>query len=163
LQWIAFPALQGHLADSEVAPLLSVAFHVLGHLILDGLLQQLPGSFSQQLLQITLSCILGSLFERNDFSLLHWRILSFGASSEYAGFFSLLSGCAFFYLLSCHPQLSVIALLFFTDGIPWRARKNDLRKIVTHQNEGDKAKIYTLSMAQELKADLIDLKATLRI
>src|SRR6266446_10625712 len=37
---------------------------------------QLPGSFAKQLFQVALGFILGSLFERNYFSFLHWCILS---------------------------------------------------------------------------------------
>ena len=36
--------------------------------------------------------------------------------------------------------------LFVTDGITWRQRLNDLRKIVKFQNDGYIQKIYTLSM-----------------
>lgn len=49
-------------------------------------------------------------------------------------------------------------LLFVTDGLTWRRRKNDLRKIVTLQNEGDVSKIYTRAMADDLKADLARLR-----
>lgn len=49
-------------------------------------------------------------------------------------------------------------LLLITDGTTWRARQNDLRKLVTMQNEGLIARIYTRSMGEELERDLRDLK-----
>jgi hypothetical protein len=55
-------------------------FQVLGHFILDRRLQ-LPGSFAEQLFQVALGLIFGSLFERNHFSFIHRCIFSFGASS----------------------------------------------------------------------------------
>lgn len=55
------------------------------------------------------------------------------------------------------------ALLFLTDGITWKARVADLRKIVTRQNEGKITRIYTTKMASQLKEDLETLKAELRI
>src|SRR5260221_11230492 len=82
-------------------------FQVLGHFMLDRRLQQLPGSFREQLFQVALGFIFGSLFERNHFSF-HFRcILSFGASSESAVFFLVTERMRL--SLSCHPQLSVIA------------------------------------------------------
>jgi hypothetical protein len=50
------------------------------------------------------------------------------------------------------------AFLFFTDGLTWNQRKNDLRKIVEFQNAGDITRIYTSSMAEQFKADLQQLK-----
>jgi hypothetical protein len=50
------------------------------------------------------------------------------------------------------------AFLFFTDGLTWNQRKNDLRKIVGYQNAGDITRIYTSSMAEQFKADLRQLK-----
>lgn len=50
------------------------------------------------------------------------------------------------------------ALLFFTDGLTWRQRKSDLRRIVQYQNEGDITRIYTYSMAAQFEADLRQLK-----
>jgi len=55
------------------------------------------------------------------------------------------------------------ALLFLTDGVTWKARVADLRKIVTRQNEGKITRIYTTKMAAQLKKDLETLKAELRI
>jgi hypothetical protein len=51
------------------------------------------------------------------------------------------------------------AFLFFTDGITWRERDSDLRQIVAFQNDGDVTRIYTFAMAQQLEADLRQLKA----
>lgn len=51
------------------------------------------------------------------------------------------------------------AFLFFTDGLTWNQRKNDLRKIVGYQNAGDITRIYTSAMGDQLKADLQQLKA----
>lgn len=48
--------------------------------------------------------------------------------------------------------------LFFTDGLTWNARKNDLRKIIAHQNEGTIRRIYTYEMADQLETDLIQLR-----
>jgi hypothetical protein len=44
------------------------------------------------------------------------------------------------------------AFLFLTDGIPWRQRVSDLRKIVEYQNQGDVTRIYTLSMTDQFAA-----------
>lgn len=55
------------------------------------------------------------------------------------------------------------ALLFLTDGVTWKARVADLKTIVTRQNEGKVARIYTTKMAAQLKEDLETLKAELRI
>lgn len=49
-------------------------------------------------------------------------------------------------------------LLFVTDGLTWRRRMNDLRKIVQLQNSGEIAKIYTRAMEAELLEDLNTLK-----
>ena len=51
------------------------------------------------------------------------------------------------------------AFLFFTDGVTWRHRQSDLRKIVDHQNNGDITRIYTYAMAERFEADLRQLKA----
>jgi len=50
------------------------------------------------------------------------------------------------------------AFLFFTDGVTWKQRKSDLRKIVEFQNNGDIARIDTFSMAVQFEADLRQLK-----
>ncbi len=41
------------------------------------------------------------------------------------------------------------AFLFFTDGLTWKQRKSDLRKIVEFQNNGDITRIYTYGMAEQ--------------
>ncbi len=51
------------------------------------------------------------------------------------------------------------AFLFFTDGLTWKQRKSDLRKIVEFQNTGDITRIYTYAMAAQFEADLRQLKA----
>lgn len=50
-------------------------------------------------------------------------------------------------------------LLFVTDGLTWRRRSNDLKKIVAMQNSGEITRIYTRTMADEMLADLHQLKA----
>ena len=50
------------------------------------------------------------------------------------------------------------ALLFMTDGITWKARQSDLRKIVERQNEGQITRIYTSQMRDDFLADLRTLK-----
>jgi hypothetical protein len=93
---------------SSVGSSLLVYFQILGHLVLNRCLQQLPGSFRQQLFQVALAFIFGSLCERNDFSFLFRCILSFGASSEYAVLLFFTERMRLF--LSCHPQRSAITL-----------------------------------------------------
>lgn len=51
-------------------------------------------------------------------------------------------------------------LLLVTDGVTWRARQNDLRKLVAMQNEGLITRIYTRSMGEEFERDLNDLKGS---
>lgn len=51
------------------------------------------------------------------------------------------------------------ALLFFTDGLTWGQRRNDLRKIVGYQNAGYITRIYTSAMASQLETDLRQLKS----
>ena len=55
------------------------------------------------------------------------------------------------------------AFLFFTDGLTWKQRKSDLRKIVEYQNNGDITRIYTYAMAQQFEADLKQLKQEYRL
>lgn len=54
-------------------------------------------------------------------------------------------------------------LLLVTDGVTWKARLNDLRKLVEMQNQGEITRIYTTLLADSLRADLTDLKASLRL
>lgn len=49
-------------------------------------------------------------------------------------------------------------LLLVTDGITWKQRTNDLRKLIALQNEGRIQRIYTKSMAEELNNDLETLR-----
>jgi len=55
------------------------------------------------------------------------------------------------------------ALLFFTDGMTWKQRKSDLRKIVEFQNSGGITRIYTCAMAEQFEADLRQLKAEYKL
>ena len=47
-----------------------------------------------------------------------------------------------------------------TDGITWKERPSDLKKLIAMQNQGEIQKIYTKSMAEELQVDLRSLKNT---
>ncbi len=49
-------------------------------------------------------------------------------------------------------------LLFVTDDTSWNARLSDLRKIVSRQNAGSIARIYTTKMQEQLVEDLKTLK-----
>lgn len=51
------------------------------------------------------------------------------------------------------------ALLFFTDGLTWKERQSDLRKLVALQNRGDITRIYTFAMAAQFERDLLQLKS----
>ena len=51
------------------------------------------------------------------------------------------------------------ALLFFTDGLTWKERQSDLRKLVELQNNGDITRIYTYAMADQFERDLRQLKS----
>ncbi|MCA6104310.1 DpnII family type II restriction endonuclease [Bradyrhizobium australafricanum] len=55
------------------------------------------------------------------------------------------------------------AFLFVTDGLSWRQRQSDLRKIVSYQNNGDITRIYTLASSADLVADLTTLKTEMGI
>ena len=55
------------------------------------------------------------------------------------------------------------ALLFFTDGLTWKQRKSDLRKLVEFQNNGDITRIYTYAMARQFEKDLRQLNAEFRL
>lgn len=50
-------------------------------------------------------------------------------------------------------------LLFVTDGLTWKERPSDLRKILQRQNEGKIARIYTTGMREQFIEDLRTLKA----
>lgn len=49
-------------------------------------------------------------------------------------------------------------LLFVTDGLTWKERTSDLRKILERQNEGKIARIYTTGMREQFLNDLRTLK-----
>lgn len=48
--------------------------------------------------------------------------------------------------------------ILVTDGVTWKQRSNDLRKLIALQNEGKILRIYTKSMAQDLRDDLETLR-----
>ena len=50
------------------------------------------------------------------------------------------------------------SFLLVIDGLTWRSRVNDLRKLVEMQNHGRITRIYTQLMAAELEADLQQLR-----
>ena len=52
------------------------------------------------------------------------------------------------------------ALLFVTDGMTWKNRISDLRKIVERQNQGKITRIYTTQMREVFIDDLKSLKQT---
>ncbi|SCB62109.1 DpnII restriction endonuclease [Rhizobium aethiopicum] len=54
-------------------------------------------------------------------------------------------------------------LLFITDGMTWKNRLSDLKKIVDRQNQGKITRIYTTKMREELLEDLKDLKSMIGI
>lgn len=49
------------------------------------------------------------------------------------------------------------AFILVTDGISWKARQSDLKKIIELQNIGKIRKIYTMAMGNELENDLRSL------
>jgi hypothetical protein len=53
--------------------------------------------------------------------------------------------------------------LLVTDGVTWKERANDLRRLIKLQNEGKILRIYTKSMAGQLKSDLQSLKRSHRL
>ena len=48
--------------------------------------------------------------------------------------------------------------LIFTDGVTWKARESDFRKLVDFQNSGYLYRIYTKKLSAEFKQDLMLLK-----
>lgn len=54
-------------------------------------------------------------------------------------------------------------LLFITDGMTWKNRLSDLKKIIERQNQGKITRIYTTKMREELLQDLKDLKSIIGI
>ena len=55
------------------------------------------------------------------------------------------------------------AFIFFTDGVTWKQRQSDLRRIVDYQNNGDVTRIYTYEMADRFENDLRQLKTEYRL
>jgi hypothetical protein len=51
--------------------------------------------------------------------------------------------------------------LFITDGLTWKSRLADLRKIVHRQNQGKITQIYTMEMGDQLLEDLKTIKSEL--
>lgn len=51
------------------------------------------------------------------------------------------------------------SLLLITDGLTWKARANDLRKLIQRQHDGRITRIYTKLMQEQLLADLGTLRA----
>ncbi len=49
-------------------------------------------------------------------------------------------------------------LLIFTDGVTWKSRESDFRKLVDFQNSGYIYRIYTKLMTREFREDLVLLK-----
>ncbi len=49
-------------------------------------------------------------------------------------------------------------LLLVTDGITWKSRPSDLRKLIDMQNQGQITRIYTLTMRETLLRDLVQLR-----
>ncbi|MEP0701259.1 MAG: DpnII family type II restriction endonuclease, partial [Lentilitoribacter sp.] len=50
------------------------------------------------------------------------------------------------------------SLLLITDGLTWKARANDLRKLIQRQNDGRITRIYTKQMKDQFRADLETLR-----
>lgn len=50
-------------------------------------------------------------------------------------------------------------LLFVTDGVTWKLRTSDLRKLIEIQNKGQIARIYTSQMFPDLQQDLLRLRS----
>lgn len=54
-------------------------------------------------------------------------------------------------------------LLLFTDGLTWNQRQSDLKKLIERQNNGEIARIYTMSMHDQFELDLRTLKSEYHI
>lgn len=54
-------------------------------------------------------------------------------------------------------------LLLLTDGLTWKSRTNDLKKLIQRQNQGLITRIYTKKMIDEFNSDLVDLKNEYKI
>lgn len=57
-----------------------------------------------------------------------------------------------------HEKRHDTTFLLFTDGISWRARQSDFRKLVEFQNRGYIYRIYTKSMVEDFRKDLLALR-----
>lgn len=55
------------------------------------------------------------------------------------------------------------SLLLITDGLTWKARANDLRKLIQRQNDGKITRIYTKQMEGQFRADLETLRIEYQI
>jgi hypothetical protein len=55
------------------------------------------------------------------------------------------------------------AFLLLTDGLTWRQRQSDMKKIVSYQNNGDITRIYTLALADQFVIDLVTLNSEMGI
>lgn len=55
------------------------------------------------------------------------------------------------------------SFLLFTDGLTWRQRKSDLKKIIEFQNNGDIARVYTFAMAEQFERDLRQMRSEYRL
>jgi hypothetical protein len=55
------------------------------------------------------------------------------------------------------------SLLFITDGMTWKARLSDLKKIVDRQNQGKITRIYTTKMREQFLEDLKSLKQVMAL
>ncbi|MEP3516791.1 DpnII family type II restriction endonuclease [Parasphingorhabdus sp.] len=51
------------------------------------------------------------------------------------------------------------SLLLITDGLTWKARANDMRKLIERQNDGRITRIYTKQLREQFLSDLRVLKA----
>lgn len=54
-------------------------------------------------------------------------------------------------------------LLLFTDGLAWKQRQSDLKKLVERQNNGEIARIYTRLMKDQFTVDLQTLKSEFKL
>lgn len=58
-----------------------------------------------------------------------------------------------------HKKRHDTTLLFITDGVTWKLRPNDMRKLIEMQNRGHIARIYTSLMFPDLRQDLSRLRS----
>ncbi len=55
------------------------------------------------------------------------------------------------------------SLLLITDGLTWKARANDMRKLIDRQNKGRITRIYTKKMRAQFQSDLKTLRGEYKI